>query len=53
VGYSRIYLSQHFAIDVLVGSFVGVSMTIFCKFYFDKYTMKWADGSLRDVFSRK
>jgi len=53
VGYSRIYLSQHFEIDVLVGSFVGVSMTVFCKFYFDKYTMKWADGSLRDVFSRK
>ena len=53
VGYSRIYLSQHFAIDVLVGSFVGVSMTVFCKYYFDKYQMKWADGSLRDVFSRK
>lgn len=53
VGYSRIYLSQHFAIDVLVGSFIGVSITVLCKFYFDKYTLKWADGSLRDVFSRK
>jgi membrane-associated phospholipid phosphatase len=53
VGYSRIYLSQHFALDVLAGSFVGVSMTIICKYYFDKYTLKWADGSLRDVFSGK
>jgi len=53
VGYSRIYLSQHFALDVLVGSFIGVSVTMVCKFYFDKYSMKWADGSLRDVFSRK
>jgi len=53
VGYSRVYLSQHFAIDVLAGSFVGVSVTILCKFYFDKNTMKWADGSLRDVFLRK
>ena len=53
VGYSRIYLSQHFAIDVLVGSFIGVSVTIICKYYFDKNPMRWADGSLRDVFSRK
>jgi len=53
VGYSRIYLSQHFAIDVLTGSFVGVSVTILCRYYFDKYPMKWADGSLRDVFLRK
>ena len=53
VGYSRIYLSQHFALDVLVGSFIGVSVTILCKFYLDKYELKWADGSLRDVFSRK
>ena len=53
VGYSRIYLSQHFAIDVLVGSVIGVSVTIICRYYFDKNTMKWADGSLRDVFSRK
>ena len=53
VGYSRIYLSQHFALDVLVGSFIGVFVTILCKFYFDKYALKWADKSLRDVFSRK
>ena len=53
VGYSRFYLSQHFALDVLVGSFIGVSVTILCKFYFDKKEMKWADGSLRDVFSGK
>jgi len=53
VGYSRIYLSQHFAVDVLAGSFIGVSVTILCKYYFDKKTMKWADGSLRDVFLKK
>jgi membrane-associated phospholipid phosphatase len=53
VGYSRIYLSQHFAIDVLAGSFIGVSITILCKYYFDKSPTKWADSSFRDVFSRK
>ena len=53
VGYSRVYLSQHFAIDVLAGSFIGVSVTMLCKYYFDKKPVKWADGSLRDVFLRK
>ena len=46
VGFSRIYLSQHFAIDVLIGSLIGVFGTILCKYYFDKLPMKWADGSL-------
>ena len=50
VGYSRFYLSQHFALDVLVGSAIGVSATILCKYYFDKTPMNWAEGSLRDVF---
>ena len=51
VGFSRIYLSQHFALDVLVGSIIGVVVSIICKYYFDKTPTKWADGSLRDVFS--
>jgi len=46
VGFSRIYLSQHFAIDVLVGSVIGVLVTMVCKFYFDKLPLKWAHGSL-------
>ena len=53
VGFSRIYLSQHFAIDVLFGSLIGVFGTLLCKYYFAKMNIKWADGSLRDVFSRK
>ncbi len=53
VGYSRIYLSQHFAIDVLAGSVIGVSGTLLCWYYFNKYPLKWAEGSLRDVFLRK
>ena len=53
VGYSRIYLSQHFALDVLVGSFVGVLITMLCKYYSDKKLFKWADGSLQDVLFRK
>jgi membrane-associated phospholipid phosphatase len=53
VGYSRIYLSQHFALDVLAGSLIGISVTALYKYYFDKLPLLWADGSLRDVFSRK
>lgn len=53
VGYSRIYLSQHFAVDVLVGSMVGVAFTLPCNYWVEKLPQRWADGSLRDVFSRK
>jgi len=53
VGFSRIYLSQHFVLDVLVGSVVGVAVTVSWQFYFEKLPLKWADGSLRDLFSRK
>jgi membrane-associated phospholipid phosphatase len=49
VGYSRIYLSQHFPIDVFVGSIIGVFTTFLLFVYLDKYEMKWADKSLRNV----
>ena len=53
VGFSRIYLSQHFALDVLVGSVIGVVITIICRYYFEKLPLSRSDGSLRDVFLRK
>lgn len=53
VGFSRVYLSQHFIVDMLAGSFIGVSVTILFQLYIEKKSIKWADGSLRDVFSRK
>jgi membrane-associated phospholipid phosphatase len=34
VGYSRIYLGQHFLGDVLVGSFLGVSLALFVHWLF-------------------
>ncbi len=36
VGYSRIYLGQHFLDDVLAGSVVGIVSAIFCWLFFDK-----------------
>jgi membrane-associated phospholipid phosphatase len=36
VGYSRIYLGQHFMDDVFPGSFLGVVSAIICWMYFEK-----------------
>ena len=51
VGYSRIYLSQHFAEDVLFGSFVGVVVAaVFYPIYLklsEKYG--WMNQSVVDV----
>lgn len=37
VGYSRIYLGQHFISDVAVGSFIGVIFSVATWLYFQKY----------------
>ena len=39
-GYSRIYLSQHFAADVFGGMLVGCLITIVCYAIFDRYEDK-------------
>jgi membrane-associated phospholipid phosphatase len=39
-GYSRIYLSQHFALDVFAGALVGVLITIVCYAIFRRYEDK-------------
>ena len=45
VGYSRIYLSQHFAVDVLVGSFVGI-LAVFCtKYMIESFPIEWIDNT--------
>jgi membrane-associated phospholipid phosphatase len=41
VAYSRIYLSQHFLIDVLAGSFIGVSISIFVYSFFNTRIAEW------------
>lgn len=40
VGYSRIYLGQHFMDDVLPGSFFGMISAIICWMYFEKIFKK-------------
>jgi membrane-associated phospholipid phosphatase len=36
VGYSRIYLAQHFLIDVLAGAIIGMFSAIICRIFFEK-----------------
>ena len=40
VGYSRMYLGQHFMDDVFAGSVIGVLSAIVCWIYFEKFFKK-------------
>jgi membrane-associated phospholipid phosphatase len=40
VGYSRIYLGQHFMDDVLAGSAIGLLSSVICWLYFEKIFKK-------------
>ncbi|MGZ3754523.1 MAG: phosphatase PAP2 family protein [Mucilaginibacter sp.] len=51
VGFSRMYLSQHFFEDVTMGSLVGVFVTIIWLYYIDNkqflHSPKWNKGLLK------
>jgi membrane-associated phospholipid phosphatase len=51
VGYSRMYLSEHFFEDVSVGSVLGVFITVFWLSYIESkqflHAQKWSKGLLR------
>ncbi len=50
-GYSRIYLNQHFALDVLGGIVIGIGISIACYAIFARYErQKWYQYC---VFSKK
>ena len=51
VGYSRMYLSEHFLVDVLVGSAIG-TFSAALSYYLFKDKGGKLDGSLRTLFSR-
>lgn len=52
VAYSRIYLSQHFAIDTLIGSTIGVLCAwLFYPLYLE-LDNKWRDKSILTIFKK-
>jgi len=52
VGYSRLYLSQHFPIDVVVGSVIGTVSALLGYNWFINSPMKGLDKSLKTLFAR-
>jgi membrane-associated phospholipid phosphatase len=51
--YSRIYLSQHFLIDVVAGTFIGVSVVLVYSMYHDKIQGAWTEKSIIQVFKER
>ncbi len=45
VAFSRVYLSQHFLIDILVGSFIGLFFSFLTYSYINKFKNNWLDKS--------
>lgn len=46
--YSRVYLSQHFLVDILVGSIIGTATTYFLQSYFSSPKTPWMEFSLKE-----
>jgi membrane-associated phospholipid phosphatase len=49
VGFSRIYLNQHFLSDVFMGSILGVLTTLFLYLWVSRWKAKWLDRSVLTV----
>jgi membrane-associated phospholipid phosphatase len=46
VAYSRVYLSQHFLIDITAGSVIGVLVIFLFRVWFDKFNKNWLNKSV-------
>ncbi len=46
VAFSRVYLSQHFLVDMYAGSFIGILSALLIFVIFDRFKAKWLDSSL-------
>jgi len=45
-GFSRVYLSQHFLIDIVVGSAIGCGSIVMAWLYFNSFSLPWFNESL-------
>lgn len=50
VGFSRVYLSQHFFEDVYAGSLIGIVITLIVYYFIQKKNRTWMDKSLITSF---
>jgi membrane-associated phospholipid phosphatase len=49
IAYSRIYLSQHFLIDAVAGSLIGVFTTLVYYYFHQRIKREWMDKSLLTI----
>jgi len=53
VGFSRVYLSQHFLIDIAAGSVLGVVFIALSWVWFENRKTDWLDKSILTAFKKK
>ncbi len=46
VAYSRVYISQHFLVDITVGSVIAVLLIVVCWLWFERINKSWMDNSI-------
>jgi membrane-associated phospholipid phosphatase len=45
VAYSRVYISQHFLVDITAGSIIAVTVMFFTFIWVNRWTKEWLDSS--------
>lgn len=53
VAFSRIYLSQHFLIDTMAGSFIGTTGTLVVYLLFYRSDKEWHNWNIRKLFKNE
>ncbi len=46
IAYSRVYISQHFMMDITAGSFIGVLCATIMYYFINKHSAHWLDSSI-------
>jgi membrane-associated phospholipid phosphatase len=52
VSYSRVYISQHFIVDITAGSILAVLFMAFAFFWVEKWKTPWLNNSLLTKVNR-
>jgi membrane-associated phospholipid phosphatase len=52
IAYSRMYLSQHFLVDITVGSLIGTITALVLEFYNGKFTATWLDENILNYLKK-
>ncbi len=52
VAFSRVYLSQHFLVDIMAGSFIGILTVIYCYPIISRFKNVWIDENIRTIIRK-